>query len=348
MHSKACAAAITAVYAVHGPGRLSPHAATPVLILTPIKDGVRSLPRYLSRLTNLTRVHEHGALSLGLLDSDSSDTPPPKTPVGPCGEEWLAAHPTARLTGTLHGVLAALPKLYHMFQEVTVLQHDFGLVLSRTARHDLGVQAARRAVLARARNHLLYEALRPRFEYVLWLDADLGSYPRTLCLSLLSAQAPCVVPNVVVAPGGRSYDLNSWRDPELGATASVGEAANWHDRKGAGRCASVEGCGRVEMEGYGEGVAGGRHVYLSSLRTEAAAAIAEWQGKGEAPPGAGAVRLDGVGGGALLVSAELHRHGLNFPPGPVRGRVETEGLAMAALDYEAQCVGLPLVEVVHK
>lgn len=79
--------------------------------------------------------------------------------------------------------------------------------------------------------------------------------------------------------------------------------------------------------------------------------------------GAGrAVRLDAVGGTALLVRADIHRDGLIFPPfryglentsiRPVhevwgRGEVETEGLGILAQDMGHQCWGLPDFEVVH-
>jgi hypothetical protein len=59
------------------------------------------------------------------------------------------------------------------------------------------------------------------------------------------------------------------------------------------------------------------------------------------------VRLDGVGGGMLLVRAELHRTGLVFPVAPYRHRLETEGLSMLALDMGELSWGVPGIEVVH-
>jgi hypothetical protein len=60
-----------------------------------------------------------------------------------------------------------------------------------------------------------------------------------------------------------------------------------------------------------------------------------------------AVRLDAVGGAMLLVNAELHRHGLVFPPFVYRHRIETEGLSMMALDMGVLSWGLPELEVIH-
>jgi peptide chain release factor subunit 1 len=74
------------------------------------------------------------------------------------------------------------------------------------------------------------------------------------------------------------------------------------------------------------------------------------------------VRLDAVGGTALLVRADVHRDGLIFPPfrygvenkaiRPAhdvwgKGEVETEGLGILAQDMGHQCWGLPDLEVIH-
>lgn len=61
----------------------------------------------------------------------------------------------------------------------------------------------------------------------------------------------------------------------------------------------------------------------------------------------GLVELDGVGGTMLLVNAELHRCGLNFPPYAYRHLIETEGLAQMAKDMGRQCWGLADLTVVH-
>ena len=78
--------------------------------------------------------------------------------------------------------------------------------------------------------------------------------------------------------------------------------------------------------------------------------------------GAGAVRLDAVGGAMLLVRADLHRDGLIFPPFPYgvesprirkhhpvwgRAEIETEGLGSMAGDMGIQCWGLPDLEIIH-
>jgi hypothetical protein len=69
------------------------------------------------------------------------------------------------------------------------------------------------------------------------------------------------------------------------------------------------------------------------------------------------VELDAVGGTILLVSADLHRDGLVFPPflygleSPRvrrgRGEIETEGLGIMARDMGHACWGMPHLEVRH-
>jgi hypothetical protein len=71
------------------------------------------------------------------------------------------------------------------------------------------------------------------------------------------------------------------------------------------------------------------------------------------------VPLDSVGGTMLLVRADAHRDGLNFPafpfgrPHPLvragvgEGEVETEGLGLMAHDMGYTCWGMPNLEIVH-
>ena len=70
------------------------------------------------------------------------------------------------------------------------------------------------------------------------------------------------------------------------------------------------------------------------------------------------VELDSVGGTVLWINAELHRHGLVFPPFPYGRRnprarddlaeIETEGLALMARDMGHIPWGMPDLEVLHR
>jgi hypothetical protein len=76
------------------------------------------------------------------------------------------------------------------------------------------------------------------------------------------------------------------------------------------------------------------------------------------------VRLDSVGASMLLIKADIHRDGLIFPPygygaehqltrhphplfGQRRGELESEGLALMAVDMGHQPWGLPNLEIRH-
>ncbi|MBF0335490.1 MAG: glycosyltransferase [Alphaproteobacteria bacterium] len=58
------------------------------------------------------------------------------------------------------------------------------------------------------------------------------------------------------------------------------------------------------------------------------------------------VRVDSVGGSALLIRADLHRDGLCFPPFSHHGHIDTEGLAVMAREMGADCWALPGLRIV--
>ena len=80
------------------------------------------------------------------------------------------------------------------------------------------------------------------------------------------------------------------------------------------------------VEGYGST----SRIYLPDLR-----------GEGRVVP------IDGVGGCTLLVRADCHRNGLDFPETLYKHHIETEGLAKKAKDMGYSVYGLPFVEVYH-
>jgi peptide chain release factor subunit 1 len=156
-----------------------------VLILTPMKNIAGLLETYVRGLRSLTYPRE--LLSLGILESDSDD-------------------------GTWEALVAAGDELRRMFRRITVLKLDFGFRLPpgmpRYAPH---IQVARRSVLAKSRNQLLFRALDDE-EWVLWLDADVIEYPADIVERLLAAGKLVVQPHCVYDYGGSTFDLNAWRD----------------------------------------------------------------------------------------------------------------------------------------
>jgi hypothetical protein len=59
------------------------------------------------------------------------------------------------------------------------------------------------------------------------------------------------------------------------------------------------------------------------------------------------IPLDGVGGVTLIVKADVHRSGINFPPYAFENQAETEGFAKMAKRAGYSVIGLPNYVVWH-
>jgi hypothetical protein len=156
-----------------------------ILVLTPLKDAADCIDGYCARLRALAWPHHR--ISLGFLESDSAD------------ETW--AHLASRTE-----------ELRSEFRRVTVRKKDFGYRIPAGVHRGAGsIQAERRAVLAKSRNHLLFHALDDE-DWVLWLDVDVVEYPPDLIERLLETAKDIVHPHCVLDYGGPTHDRNAWRD----------------------------------------------------------------------------------------------------------------------------------------
>lgn len=169
--------------------------------------------------------------------------------------------------------------------------------------------------MSRARNSLLYTTLGTDTAWVLWLDADIVETPPTLIQDLASHDKAVIVPNCFqrYTEDGvsqvRPYDFNSW-----------------HESDAALAMAAKMGSEEVILEGYKE---------MATWRSLMAYERVEGGDVGIE------TMLDGVGGTALLVKAEVHRDGAMFPPFPFYSLIETEGFAKMARRLGHQPWGLP-------
>ena len=206
------------------------------------------------------------------------------------------------------------------FASITILRQDFDPPIQSQdegERHKLENQRARRSAMSRARNSLLFTTIGPYTSWVLWLDADIVETPPSLVQDLASHNKPVLVPNCFqrfvndkCQPDTRPYDYNSWQDSQ----AAVDLAATM-------------GPDDIIVEGYN----------METWRTLMAMSVnlTETHAANEI------ISLDGVGGTALMVKAEVHRDGAMFPPFAFYHLMETEGFAKMARRLGWQCFGLP-------
>jgi len=249
-----------------------------ILILTPVKDAERFLPSYFNRLRKLS--YPHDCLSVAFLESDSVDN--------------THAH-----------IQDKLPELQSEFAKPGLFKLDFNYH-SDLPRWEPSQQFKRRSILAKSRNHLLSQALECE-EWVLWIDADVLSWPDDVIEQLLDTQKDIVVPHCVTE-NGKTFDLKTFKLKQ-GA-----EKWDWSP---------------YILDGILQPPVGYGRLYLSELRHHEC------------------IQVDAVGGTMLLIRANLHREGLIFPPYSYKHFIETEGLAVMAKDMGYSCWGLPNLEIVH-
>lgn len=210
------------------------------------------------------------------------------------------------------------------FASIIIERQDFDPPLqsqTEVERHKMENQKARRAAMSRARNSLLFTTLGPSTSWVLWLDADVVETPATLIQDLAAHDKAIIVPNCfqkyvdtkTKKAAERPYDFNSWQDSET--AKKLGESLGPDD---------------ILLEGYAS---------MATYRT----LMAYMATDGGDPKQE--IDLDGVGGTALLVKAEVHRDGAMFPPFPFYHLIETEGFAKMAKRLGWSATGLPNYKV---
>nr|POF08166.1 mannan polymerase complexes subunit mnn9 [Quercus suber] len=211
------------------------------------------------------------------------------------------------------------PTNKNRFASITILREDGEPQGPQTEheRHALAAQKARRAAMSRARNNLLFTVLGPTTSWVLWLDSDVIETPNSLIQDLAKHDKSIIVPNCFQryfnkdkdAMDVRPYDFNSWQDSQT-----------------AQNQAAKMGPDDILLEGYAE---------MATYRT-LMAYMADPNGDKDLE-----VDLDGVGGTALLVKADVHRDGAMFPPFAFYHLIETEGFAKMAHRLGWKSYGLP-------
>ena len=210
------------------------------------------------------------------------------------------------------------------FKSIVILRQDGEPVLQsqdESERHKMANQKSRRSTMAKARNSLLTTTLGPVTAWVLWLDADIIESPPSLIQDLARHDKDVLAANCFQryynddkkAMDERPYDFNNWVESEA-----------------ALEMASKMGPNDIILEGYRD-MATWRPLMAYMANDEHDVHLE--------------VKLDGVGGTALLVKAEVHRDGAMFPPFPFYHLIETEGFAKMAKRLGRQPWGLPNYKV---
>lgn len=148
-----------------------------VLILTPLRDAAAFLPKHFDLISQLEYPHE--LIDLGFLVSDSTD-------------DTLAL-----LSAELERIQAKEDKT--SFRSVTIVEKDFGSSMQQNDvedRHSFEAQPDRRKLLGRARNYLLYTALKPDHSWVYWRDVDIVESPSAIIEDFIAHDRDVLVPNI--------------------------------------------------------------------------------------------------------------------------------------------------------
>lgn len=148
-----------------------------VLIVTPLRDAAHFLERYFDLLYKLTYPHE--LIDLAFL-------------VGDCKDDTLAVlgSELKRIQDQVEEKVA--------FRSALIVQKDFGsrVEMDIEDRHSFAAQAERRKSIGRARNYLLYSALKPDHSWVYWRDVDIVDCPDSILEDFIAHDKDILVPSM--------------------------------------------------------------------------------------------------------------------------------------------------------
>lgn len=153
-----------------------------VLVLTPLKDAAPYLPKYFDLLCELT--YPHDLIDLAFLVGDSDD-------------DTLAV-----LSAELDRVQKRTDKI--PFRSALIVEKNFGMIVGPDVqdKHAFAAQAPRRKAIGRARNYLLYTALKPDHSWVYWRDVDIQDSPGKILEDFMDHNKDILVPS---KQGRRSF-----------------------------------------------------------------------------------------------------------------------------------------------
>lgn len=146
-----------------------------VLILTPLRNAAPWVNKYFDLLSELT--YPHHLIDLAFLVGDSTD-------------DTLAI-----LAAELDRVQKRTDRI--PFRSALIVEKDFGVTHSQDVkdRHGFAAQGPRRKAMGRARNYLLYSALKPEHSWVYWRDVDIWDSPKPILEDFMAHDRDVLVPS---------------------------------------------------------------------------------------------------------------------------------------------------------
>ncbi|WPH01084.1 putative ANP1 protein [Acrodontium crateriforme] len=210
------------------------------------------------------------------------------------------------------------------FRSVLIVQKDFGITTGQGVeeRHGWEAQGPRRMSMGRARNYLLSAALTEEHSWVFWRDVDIKDSPATIIEDFAAHNRDIITPNIWFHrynEEGRDiegrFDYNAWTETDASRKKTANLDRNF-----------------VIAEGYQEFETFREHMCLKG----------DWRSDKDVE-----MPLDGIGGVAIFVKADVHRSGINFPCYPFENQAETEGFAKMAKRAGYEVIGLPNYIVWH-
>ena len=147
-----------------------------VLILTPLRDAAPYINKYFDLLSELT--YPHDLIDLAFL-------------VGDCHDDTLAV-----LSAELDRVQRRADKI--PFHSALIVEKDFGAITGQNVeeRHGFAAQGPRRKAIGRARNYLLYAALKAEHSWVYWRDVDIVDSPSKILEDFMAHDRDILVPSM--------------------------------------------------------------------------------------------------------------------------------------------------------
>lgn len=184
-----------------------------VLILTPLRDASPYINKYFDLLSGLT--YPHHLIDLAFLVGDSTD-------------DTLAV-----LAAELDRVQKRTDSI--PFRSATIVEKSFGVQHGQDVedRHSFQAQGPRRKAIGRARNYLLYSALKPEHSWVYWRDVDITDSPKPILQDLMAHERDIIVPS--------GHSGQKTREPSLTITSDIWFHRYENDRDVEGRCKSLRG-----------------------------------------------------------------------------------------------------------